>query len=78
MRQRSITKNVRRDMSSLTKGQINRLKRYACGFCELRLDRKGCGAIYEKCPEEVRQKRRDDCLSKYKPRNTNKDTKHDT
>jgi hypothetical protein len=56
-------------MADLTKGERRRLSRYACGWCDQPLDRDTCGSIYgPQCSEETRSKRRDDCLSEYKPR----------
>lgn len=52
----------------LTVGEKRHLSRYECYWCEQRLDRSECGAIYEKCSPDVREKRRADCLLLYKPR----------
>lgn len=44
------------------------LSRHVCAFCEQPLDQNHCGAIWDKCSPEVREKRRLDCLAQYKPR----------
>jgi len=49
-------------MTKLTKAQRRYLARHECAWCGQRLDRKACGAIWEQCSEEVREKRRADCL----------------
>lgn len=47
------------------------LSGFMCGLCEQRLDRASCGSIFgPRCSEEVREKRRRDCLMHYKPRPT--------
>ena len=58
------------DRKTLTMGQRNRLKRYICSWCEHRLDHaiNCCGAIWEKCDDEVRLKKINECLAEYKPR----------
>lgn len=55
-------------MIALTKNEKQYLARRSCAWCEMPLDRNECGAIYEQCSIETRQKRRTDCLSHYKPR----------
>lgn len=50
------------DWSKLTKQQKNRLKRHVCWMCEQRLDRNSCSGIYERCPQDVMDKRAIDCL----------------
>jgi hypothetical protein len=52
----------------LTRLQKRYLSRRICWLCEQPLDRDWCGAIYEQCPEEVREERRLDCLKHYRPR----------
>jgi hypothetical protein len=39
------------------------LRRFECGWCGQRLDRDMCSAIYERCSDEVRQRRRENCLA---------------
>jgi len=39
-----------------------KLSRFQCAWCDQRLDRDTCGAIYEQCSPEVRNRRRLDCL----------------
>lgn len=53
---------------TLTANQRRYLARHICAWCDQRLDRSGCGAIYEKCGEDAREKRRMDCLKAYRPR----------
>ena len=56
-------------MGEMTKNESRYLRRFVCGWCDQPLDRDTCGSIYgPKCSEETRSKRRDDCLSEYKPR----------
>jgi hypothetical protein len=49
------------------------LSRRVCGLCEQSLDRiktpKDCCSMFgERCTQEIIDRRRDDCLSNYKPR----------
>ena len=55
-------------MRDLTKKEKRFLSRRICGWCEQSLDRDWCAAIWEKCSEETRAKRVEDCLQTYKPR----------
>jgi len=57
-------------LNSLTKGQKRFLRRFGCAWCDHPLSMTGCSVIYgEKCSDEKRIKRREDCLKNYKPRN---------
>jgi hypothetical protein len=50
----------------MTPSEKRYLKRFTCGWCDQRLDRverDGCAAMWEKCSQEVRQKRRENCLA---------------
>lgn len=49
-------------LSKLTQPQRERLKRFNCAWCEMRLDRGACSAIYGQCSEETRRKRGIACL----------------
>lgn len=55
-------------IEKLTPGQRRYLSKFACMWCDHSLDKPGCSAIYEKCSEQTRAKRREDCLKEYKPR----------
>jgi hypothetical protein len=55
-------------MIGLTRGERRYLNRFACMWCEQRLDKDCCGAIWERCSSETRAKRRADCLQGYHPR----------
>lgn len=57
-------------MDGLTKNERRYLSRRACAWCDMPLNREGCGAIYERCSEETRKARRKKCLAEYKPRPT--------
>jgi len=57
-------------MADLTKNQRRYLSRFSCSWCEMPLHHKSCGAIGQQCSEEVRAKRREQCLAGYKPRPT--------
>lgn len=46
----------------VSKWQRSRLKRHSCVACEMPLDRADCGAIWERCSEDVRRKRAIECL----------------
>lgn len=54
--------------TKLTKNEKRFLSRLVCVWCEHRLDRDGCGAIWEKCSQESRDSRREQALKTYKPR----------
>jgi hypothetical protein len=56
---------------SLSRNQRRYLSRYVCYLCGMPLDRDDCGAIGMLdggCSQQVRDKRRTDCLSQYRPR----------
>lgn len=60
-----------------TLGRLERqyLSRRVCALCEHRLDLPGCGVLFDDpCQEDIRIKRRNKCLSKYRPRKMNKHT----
>ena len=46
----------------ITKAQIRKLRRYECAWCTQSLARETCGAIWDRCTEAVRAKRRKECL----------------
>lgn len=53
----------------LSEAQRRFLSRRVCWLCELPLNRDGCGSVYGgACTQEIRDKRRADCLATYKPR----------
>jgi hypothetical protein len=54
--------------ANLTKGERRYLSRFECFLCEIPLHRDDCGSCFERCPTEVREKRRRDCLQGYRPR----------
>jgi hypothetical protein len=54
----------------LTKLQKRYLSRRICGFCDMRLDQDGCGALWGGCSPDEQERRRQNCLSHYKPRIT--------
>ena len=55
-------------LKQLNKNEKRFLSCRVCAFCEMSLDREGSGAIFDKCDEETRIKRRTDALKTYKPR----------
>ncbi len=55
-------------IASLTKNEKRYLARRECAWCNMPLNRKSCGAIYEKCSEASRIVRLISCLEEYKPR----------
>jgi hypothetical protein len=56
------------DLPPLTRNEKRYLAKFQCAWCDQRIDQDCCGAIYEKCSNEVIAKRREECLTKYKPR----------
>lgn len=52
----------------MTPGEKRYLSKYECMWCEQRLSRDWCAAIWEKCSEEDMERRRKRCLMGYKPR----------
>lgn len=59
----------REQLAALDKHQRRYLSRRLCAWCELPLDRAGCGNRFgDECPEVTRVRRRARCLSEYKPR----------
>jgi len=55
-------------LADCTKQEKRYLHRFVCGLCGFRLDRESCGAIFERCSQQARDKRRADCLQHYKSR----------
>jgi hypothetical protein len=55
---------------TLTEGERRFLARHQCWFCDQRLDKDFCGAIYESCAPDTRERRRQECLRHYRPRGT--------
>ena len=53
---------------ALTRNEKRFLSRFVCVWCEQRLDREECSAIYSRCTKEEMAKRRADVLKTYKPR----------
>lgn len=53
----------------MTRNEKKFLSRRICSWCDQSLDKDWCAAIFEKCPDETRIKRREDCLKTYRPRN---------
>ena len=49
-------------LQKLSYWQRSRLSRHTCSLCDMPLDRAGCGAIGEKCSEDVRRERAIACL----------------
>lgn len=54
-------------LQKLSKGQKRFLKKYECAWCSHSLDQPGCHSKPE-CSHEVRIRRIDSCLKKYKQR----------
>lgn len=52
----------------MTRHERRYLSRRSCWLCDQRLDRDSCGSLVEKCSIEVRNRRREACLARYKPR----------
>jgi len=63
-------------MDKLTKNQKRYLSRRVCGLCEQQLNRintpQDCCPMFggERCSQEIIDERRSDCLSNYKPKQT--------
>lgn len=55
-------------LKSLTKNQKRYLARHICGWCEMPLHKTYCGDSELPCSEEVRMKRREDCLKLHNSR----------
>ncbi len=59
-------------LASLDKHQRRYLKNFCCGACEFPFLEEGCGSRWQAdgsgCSEEVRIRRRENCLKGYKPR----------
>jgi hypothetical protein len=56
----------REELAALDRLARRYLSRRVCWLCEYRLDRAGCGAIWEPCSAEVRARRRAACLKSYR------------
>ena len=63
-----------KQLASLDRYQKRYLKRFVCALCDHPLEMSGCGGFLENdwstgaCSEKKRIDRRNDCLSKYRPR----------
>ena len=56
-------------LADLTRLQTRFLRGHVCWLCEMPLDRDYCGTIQiPRCPPQVMERRRADCLKTYKPR----------
>jgi len=51
-----------------TRNERRYLSRFVCAWCEQKLSSDDCSAVYERCTEAKRDKRRRACLKLYKPR----------
>ena len=60
----------RGEPTSMTRSPTTRryLARFKCAWCDQRLDRSCCGAIYEKCSARIMARRQAECLAARKPR----------
>jgi hypothetical protein len=55
-------------LADCTRLQKRYLHRHVCWLCEQPLDRDWCGAMFERCSQEIMDKRRADCLTHYRPK----------
>lgn len=55
-------------LKTLTKNEKAFLARHICAWCDQKLNRTNCSAIYDTCTDEDKIKRADACLATYKPR----------
>ena len=58
-------------LKDCTKKEKQQLAKYVCCWCEQPLHKKGCGAIYTHCKEDVRIKRRSEALLMLRSNTTN-------
>lgn len=42
------------------------LRRHVCAWCDQRLDKDQCGALYSRCTAEDRKTRREGCIANYR------------
>lgn len=64
----TTTAREREQIAALDRYERRYLAMRECAWCDQPMDRPGCGAIYEACPEQVRINRRKRCLDEYQPR----------
>jgi len=61
--------NYKEFLNSLTKNELKYLSRFQCAWCDHRLDRDGCSAMFGNvCSDETKINRAKECLKGYKPR----------
>lgn len=59
---------IEENLKNFSKKERSFLSRCQCGLCKMPLNKKYCGALFDDCGIEIRNKRRLDCLKAYKPR----------